>query len=44
MKFTKEEVIAVEVVIDAREEDAVAQLSDLELSLIGGGQGEVTLH
>ena len=41
MKFTK---LEVEVVDQVEADDAVVELEALELSLIGGGMGDVVFH
>ena len=43
MKFDKEGAANAEVPVIANEQEIIADLSNLELSLVGGGQGEVTL-
>jgi len=43
VEMAKKEVVAVEEAGSARVEAACRELDDMELTLVGGGQGDITL-
>ena len=43
MEVTKQEVVAVEQAVSLQIESAYRELSEIELALIGGGHGDITL-